>query len=269
MIIEIKNIVKDMLGYIFDPKTAARDFEIYKLEKMSRYKPGRTRLLGPEVHFPDSASFLSAYREIFSREIYKFNSDNNHPYIIDCGANIGLSIIYLKKIYPKAEIIAFEPDEKIFKILERNIESLKLKNVKLIQSGISNEETTADFYSEGADGGRIAQLNDKNNIIKIKTTRLNYYLQKPVDLLKIDIEGTEYDVLKDCQILLKNVKNLFVEYHSFVDAEQKLPELLKILKEAEFKIFINRTGLSLNQPFIQKKNNLGMDLQLNIFAYRT
>jgi FkbM family methyltransferase len=41
------------------------------------------------------------------------------PYIIDAGANIGLSIIYFKKKYPNSKIVAFEPDKLIFNILKK------------------------------------------------------------------------------------------------------------------------------------------------------
>ncbi len=124
------------------------------------------------------------------------------------------------------------------------------------------------FFSEGADGNRIALKEDKKNITEIKTTRLIHYLDNPIDFLKIDIEGAEYCVLQDCKDALGKVQNLFVEYHSFVNQEQKLDEILKILKKAGFRYYINQSGTSLHSPFIQKKSDLSMDLQLNIFAYK-
>ena len=41
--------------------------------------------------------------------------------IIDCGANIGISLIYLKMVLPQSKIIAFEPDPFLFDYLTRNI----------------------------------------------------------------------------------------------------------------------------------------------------
>ena len=69
---------------------------------------------GKILKIPDSASYLSSREEIFDQQIYRFNTSNSKPYIVDCGANIGLSIIYFKQLFPNAEIVAFEPDEKIF-----------------------------------------------------------------------------------------------------------------------------------------------------------
>ena len=46
---------------------------------------------------------------------------NKGSYVIDCGANIGMSITYFKRLYPKSKIIGFEPDPKIFETLKKNI----------------------------------------------------------------------------------------------------------------------------------------------------
>jgi len=74
--------------------------------------------------------------------------------------------------------------------------------------------------------------------------------------------------LKECRSKLKNVDKIFLEYHSFVNEEQKLDEILAILKEAGFRYNINHIGVVSKQPFISVNTYSGMDLQMNIFAYR-
>src|SRR5579871_1502116 len=69
-------------------------------------------LFNHPIYFSNPAELIHAFDEIFVDEIYK-QQLSNQPYIIDCGANIGLSIIYMKQHYPDANIVAFEPDEKI------------------------------------------------------------------------------------------------------------------------------------------------------------
>jgi FkbM family methyltransferase len=244
--------------------------ELERIKKIPRFKKGNTKVLGKPLRFPDSASFLFIFDEMFRKEIYKFESQNKSPYIIDGGANIGLSIIYFKKLYPNAQIVAFEPDNEIFKDLEFNIESFGFDNIMLINKALWNEETTLRFYSEGADGGRIASNADfTKRLIEIQTCKLNSYLQREVDLLKIDIEGAEYTVLEDSKELLPNVKRLFVEYHSFLSHPQNLGQLLNILHNAGFRYQIQHNGVFSQNPFIQISNYIEMDLQLNIFAYRT
>jgi hypothetical protein len=50
----------------------------------------------------------------------------------------------------------------------------------------------------------------------VESVRLRDYLDKPIEMLKIDIEGPEYIILKDCEDVLFNVSYIFIEYHSFM-----------------------------------------------------
>ena len=85
-----------------------------------------------------------------------------------------------------------------------------------------------------------------------------------IDVLKMDIEGSETDVLCASRKLNK-VKQLFIEYHSFVDETQNLGELLSCLAKNNFRYYIH-TQFCSKKPLIDDKIQLGMDLQLNIFA---
>jgi len=242
--------------------------ELYRLRIFPRYTETYTSILGRKLKLVDSASFIFLYDEIFLKEIYKFKTNSLQPYIIDCGANIGLSSIYFKKLYPNAKIVAFEPDSKIFKVLKYNLESFGCSDVKIFERGIWSEETTLEFFSEGADGGRIAVPGNADNLVEIKTIRLRPFLEEPVDFLKIDIEGAETNVLNDCRDLLSNVQNLFVEYHSFISEKQSLSKILGILSEAGFRTYITSPGFTSRKPFIQRNVSANMDMQLNIYAYR-
>lgn len=238
------------------------------LLKYPRFKEILVEFLNKTIKVPDVASLLFLNHELFGLEIYKFTSKDKKPIIIDCGANIGLSVIYFKTLYPNAKVIAFEPDKKIFDYLEFNINSFELKDVTLINKGLWKEETTLKFFSEGADGGRIAQNNDKN-IIEIETLKLSDYIKKQkVDFLKIDIEGAETEVLIECEEYLDNVEKIFIEYHSFVDKSQTLSTILAILEKNGFRYYIEHIGVKSKHPFMNINDYLGFDNQLNIFGYR-
>jgi hypothetical protein len=85
-----------------------------RLRRIPRYIGDSTKILQNRIDFVDSVSFLHGYQEIFEEECYSFNASSSYPFIIDCGSNIGLSIIYFKRQYPNARIIGFEPDPMIF-----------------------------------------------------------------------------------------------------------------------------------------------------------
>ena len=65
--------------------------------------------------------------------------------------------------------------------------------------------------------------------------RLRNLLERKVQLLKLDIEGAELEVLRDCGARLQNVERLFVEHHSFLGRPQQLGEFFGILEAAGFR----------------------------------
>jgi FkbM family methyltransferase len=239
---------------------------VKELRRIPRYQESEVLFLGHRLKFPDSASVLFTYDEIFRKQIYAFQSNKRSPFIIDAGANVGISVIFFKQIFQESEILAFEPDKRIFSFLSANIAEFQLQNVTLINKGLWNSEQELSFDSEGADAGRISS--NPQNPTTIKVMSLRQHLAKTVDFLKIDIEGAETVVLKDCADLLHNVENIFVEYHSFVGQEQELPELLLTLKNAGFRLNINTPALKSKSPFVRREVYNGMDMQLNIYGFR-
>jgi len=241
--------------------------ELRRIGKFPRYTKLETAILGPKFTVPDSASFIFMFKEIFFEHIYRFNTVIDKPYIIDCGANIGLSVIYFKKLYPDARVIAFEPDDQIFNVLNNNISSFNFNNVQLINKGLWNKEGYLSFKKEGADAGQINFKNEASNY-SIEVTKLSSYLKQKVDFLKIDIEGAEVTVLEECKAELINVRYIFVEYHSFMKEEQHLEQVFSILKNSGFRTYVDSPGLSSKNPFMQINTYNGMDMQLNIFGIR-
>lgn len=237
-----------------------------RIRLLKRYTPFKTYVFYSPIKAVDKSSFLYMYDEIFEKEIYKFKSSRKNPYIIDAGSNIGLSIIYFKKKYPNSKILGFEPDRNIFKILEDNLKSLKLTDVEIIEKGLSNQNGQVLFYSEGSDGGRIKQETDKGTY-EIKTTKLSTFIKdKVVDFLKIDIEGSEYDVIEESKEHLKNIENIFIEYHSYFNKPQKLHNILEILSKNGFRYYIENVGVKSTNPFMHINKYMGYDNQINISA---
>jgi len=241
----------------------------YKIKKILRFKVHTTKLYGKPIKCIDISSYHVMKQEIMGTEIYRFNTSKKNPYILDCGANIGLSVIYFKKLYPGAQVTTFEADPDICKILTENVTVQGFSDVTIINKAVWNEETTLTFYKEGGDGGRIEETKEGKTAIKVPTTRLKPYMNQEIDFLKIDIEGAEYAVLKDISNDLNLVKNIFIEYHSFVGQTQHLDEILAILSKAGFRYYIQTVGIFSHKPFVHINHSLGMDIQMNISGYRS
>lgn len=220
------------------------------------------------MNFVDAPSFLFMRGEIFESEIYRFQCSKQNPYIIDCGANIGLSVIYFKKLFPDSLILAFEPDENIFNILCKNMVTFDLQGITLSNKALWGMESCVPFYMEGADGGRIDSAKPSQTSFYVDATTLGQYLEKPVDFLKLDIEGAEYNVLEECKNGLVNVERIFLEYHSTHDEPQRLGRILEILTEAGFRYYVEHIGVTSKHPFIRSHTYNNFDNQLNIYAYR-
>lgn len=239
----------------------------YRLRGAPRLTECYTRVYGWDISIPDSASFLSNYKEIFVEQIYAFVSNNPCPKILDIGAHIGLSVLFFKHCYPQAQITAFEADPRIFAYLKKNVHGNGYTDVQLINKAVWHENAALKFSPDGADGGYVA-LKEGADLIGIDAINIAEFLkEKQFDLLKMDIEGAEGYVIPACKDCLQNIKFIFVEYHSITGQKQDLDQIVNTLSEANFRIHIHCV-MSHKSPFIRLNTSSRFDLQLNIFGWR-
>jgi len=221
-----------------------------------------------KIAFTDGSTFLMSINEMFVKEFYKFKSDTQRPRIIDCGSYIGTSLLYFKINYPQAIVTGYEPDASNFSLLDMNLKNWNFADLNVVNAAIWVNNESVSFESEGNMSSRItAGSNDVSQKL-VKCVRLRDLLEEQVDFLKIDIEGAELEVLKDCSDKLHNVKNLFVEYHGKYDSANKLNEILDILVKNNFKYYIKEGSCIYENPLWEKDKVMLYDLLLNIFAYR-
>lgn len=224
-------------------------------------------LFGKRLYFYSGPELLHGLQEIFLEKIYEIQLPEV-PYIIDCGANIGMSVIYLKERHPQAEIIAFEPDETNFNLLSRNIDSYGYTNVQLHKEAVWNENKSLLFSNKSSMGSKIEMSNTIDSI-EVKAVRLKDFLTREVDFLKIDIEGAENVVMADIADCLYFVKNLFLEYHGTFAQNSELAGIINILNNAGFNFYIKEAAPLYPTPFKRQKNSAAQyDVQLNIFCFR-
>lgn len=189
------------------------------------------------IKFNDSLSFYYEYSEIFDKKIYDFQSDNGSPYIIDAGGFVGLTALYFKGLYPGATLTVFEPDPAVFRLLKENMETNGLENVELVEAGLGREAGKMTFYPDNADGGTMIPTEGKAPI-EVDVRRLSDYIDGPVDLLKMNIEGLEGDVFEEIEPKLSFVKEIILEYHAFADLPQTLGDILVRLDRKGFRYLV-------------------------------
>jgi FkbM family methyltransferase len=161
------------------------------------------------------------YDEIFRLGCYDRIRLPEHSLVIDAGANIGLFALFVKLRHPDAEILAFEPAPESARILRQNIDLHGLDGVRVTEIALgSTPHPAAPFtYYPAIPGNstrypqrkgpakavlagilspRVAERLYKGVDITVPVERLSAFLRadRPVDLLKIDVEGGEADVLR-------------------------------------------------------------------------
>lgn len=265
--VSIRQRVKGMMSRPYRERlraAAAERLEQRRLAEMPRYVPGKTELFGRTFRFVDAMTYQQIYREIFERQVYLFQCSSEVPLIIDGGANVGLSVLYFKKVYPRSRVIAFEPDPEIFRVLEANVQTYELDGVQLVSKALWESETCLAFKQEGSAAGR---LDPDSGTVTVPTCRLRDFMGSRVDFLKLDIEGAELRVLNDSVDLLHNVQSIFVEHHAFRGQPQNLHGVIRIYEDAGFRAYVESAS-PVARPLIDRRFIGGMDVQTNIFGYR-
>lgn len=201
----------------------------------------KEQLMGFSVSHLGFKALYRLFKEIFIDLDYYFETDVEKPFILDCGSNIGMSILFYKTFYPESEIVGFEPDENAFNKLTENIKTNGLKNVTVHQKALSNKEGEVDFFFDPDNVGALHMSIFKERMSgdyrSIQTTVLSAYVTKKVDFLKLDIEGAELDVIKELEEKdkLRMIKRMVIEYHHHIKKDvDEFSQMLSILEKSGF-----------------------------------
>jgi len=162
------------------------------------------------------------FHQIFIEQQYALIGDLKEcNLIIDCGANAGYATLFFLNKFPRANILAIEPEYSNFKICERNLSFYK-KRVKCINSAVWSSRTglviSRNPYGNGFDWA--FQVNEAGSeepdLYSVDIDSLIHEAgSNVIDLLKIDIEGAESEIFNTkYSKWLSKTKNLMIELHN-------------------------------------------------------
>jgi FkbM family methyltransferase len=177
-----------------------------------------------------------------------------HPgdVVIDIGAHIGYYTLIAAKIVGNAgKVFAFEPNERNFKLLQKNVKENGYKNVVLINKAVTKKSGSIKLYINNQNTGdhRIYDSQDNRKAVTVQTISLNDFFKnknnlpfmKKVSLIKMDIQGSEVEALKGGLDLLKNNSQikLITEFWPFGMNLNKTSakEFLNLLETYKFKFY--------------------------------
>lgn len=183
--------------------------------------------LGPlRVNTPNFKHFIGLFEEIFLNRCYFFDCDNPAPRIIDAGANIGMASCYFKTLFPGARIDAFEADKNTSDTLRATFEINGWKDCRVFPCAVSETDGEITFYSRKDEtassyNSTVAARVNKSEFTEqtVQAVRLSSYIDGPIDLLKLDVEGAEMGVMRELvsSRKLAQIEQLFIEYHHHID----------------------------------------------------
>lgn len=209
-------------------------------------------------------SSLDVYYEIFVKnkhmELEEFTNVKKNGIVIDIGAGEGYYTLKIKANNPDCKIIAVEPNQLSFELLEKNIVGNNLKNITCVNKAIYSSLGYIDLKIvkeiPAITGIQIDKpwLNkNRINTISVEAMTLTKLFSdfdlSEVDLLKIDTEGSEVEILRDSKDVLMSIKKIVVEYHS----SQLRQEVISILTKYDFLLLFDTQELYGDLYFIQSK----------------
>ncbi len=187
--------------------------------------PCRVRIGDFELESFSSDRLAFLHREIFIELSYYFCASRPEPLIVDGGSNIGVSVAFFKTLYPSARVLAFEPAERAYGLLERNVGTVP--GVELHRVALGRDNGVVSFYEREDDPASLVQSTRPERLSTDRTAsveqrRLSEFLDGDVDLVKLDLEGAEGAVLEDLADsgAIARVRQLIVEYHHQLNPER-------------------------------------------------
>jgi FkbM family methyltransferase len=179
----------------------------------------------------DSLADKLVIREIWCESVYECNEDefNDTGICVDLGANIGVFSVWAEA-HGATRVLAVEPEPNNIKLLERNIELNKCQAIEVVEVGISNYSGNAVISDE--EGGSTIKDTKDGTSIQVETLEWlwNKYELEFIDVLKVDIEGSEADVILNTpKEILNYCRYITIEVDNRTSG--KLGELVNKLSE--------------------------------------
>lgn len=254
-------VSKEMHNYDTDPEVAGTKICIYiKSTGRKIYEEPHFRKFVdvPRANLSKDVPYHMNYAEFLIKNKYKRYFGTKYKNVVDVGANVGVFVEYLLHNEITENIVAVECDSKALKDLQDNFK--RESRVEVIPKALHTNNEQITFYHSEENPVISSTLSPdrlKNHIAGVKgddavivdTITISDLINKlgTIDLLKIDIEGAEYDIIDKLDTsLFAYINNFFIECHFFEDNYiESYNDLIKKLKDNGYKVNEFEEGQSL------------------------
>lgn len=213
---------------------------------------------GVKIKFRTDSSDFMAFTNVWLAKDYsrpRFEIKPN-DIIIDIGSHIGLFALYAAQFCTNGTIFCFEPVKENYDLLQENIKLNNIKNIVAFNLAVSGESSHITlFLSEDKSAHSIHTTSP--NEIKVESKSLRDIIDegkiKMCDFIKIDCEGSEYEILdKLPPDYLAKIKKMVIEYHLSDIKPDLLRDLVKKL-ESSFDITKKELHDGMGMLYVLKK----------------
>ena len=149
-----------------------------------------------------SNDFMSAY-EVFKMEVYQTGLTPSEVLrVVDLGGNVGYSCLYFCRKYPNARVLTFEPHPRHAELLDHNVElNGYSERVTLIRAAASTRSGKVNLTDANLSSAVVgASVTEKPGLRIFAVDAVDMFPvigRDPIDILKMDIEGSEYELMQD------------------------------------------------------------------------
>ncbi|WP_170245085.1 FkbM family methyltransferase [Pararhodospirillum oryzae] len=222
---------------IGDPSAMLREVGLLR-PFFPRRLPGHVLTEGRPLRFADLHSFYFQFQQIFNEKLYAFDPAEPAPYILDCGAHIGLASLFFANQYPGCEIEAFEADPALAVLAAENLKNFGVNQARVYAAAVWSHDQGVVFSGAGDDAGHVSA--DGQGGRRLPSVRLRDWLERGrrVGLLKMDVEGAEYTLIPDCGEALRAVDRMIIEVHHLEDSQGRVGDILGVLSAQGFEYML-------------------------------
>ena len=172
--------------------------------------------VNPSEHIQQQLFWYGHYEKEIGDLINEILQPND--VFLDVGANIGYFSLLAAIHQPSAKIISFEPVTTVFKLFEENISLNNVSNITTINAAVGEKDDEREIYISTEDNTGMSSLQKPENYSgkkeRVKVIEIDSWFRSSglskIDLVKIDIEGSELSALKGMNDALLNFKPLII-----------------------------------------------------------
>jgi FkbM family methyltransferase len=217
------------------------------------------------VHYRPGTADEDVLNESFEKDLFfpgvpEYKIQNDHI-ILDIGAHIGCFSLLAAGKARTGKIYSFEPSAETYQVLENNVRSNDLSNIKTFPLAVASKKGTALLYHDTVTGNWghsiTKELSGKSEEVSCITLEDFFTAEniRHVDFIKFNCEGAEFGILLNTSpVVLRRIKCMLILYHGFLEKNISIKQLTAHLSQS---------GFILHQRYKNKEDESGW-----LIAYR-